>query len=79
MPTNEKQALYRCGLPHCQALVELPRRSQTAAYPHRDRNLFRCNGVLVLLELTPGGKRDEMERMFRAQVAEQLKLMRRPG
>jgi hypothetical protein len=61
---NEPVARYICGLPDCRAIVELPRRSLTASWRHRDKHGFRCDGLLVLLELTPEGKRAHIDALF---------------
>jgi hypothetical protein len=57
-------ARYICGLPHCRAIVELPKRSLTASYRHRDKSGFRCDGLLVLMELTLEGKKEHMDWLF---------------
>ena len=77
--SKEPHARYLCALPHCQSLVDLPKRSQVASYPHRDRNGFTCNGMLVLFELTDTGKKQAMQHQFKQQIAKDMKMRKRPG
>ena len=65
---NEPVARYICGLPHCRAIVELPRRSLTASWRHRDKNGFRCDGLLVLMDLTPEGKKEYIDALFQKKM-----------
>ena len=61
-------ARYFCGLDHCQAIVELPLRSMTADYRHRDKNGFVCNGLLVLMEYTAQGRQEKLDAMFQKEM-----------
>jgi len=70
---NELTAKFICGLPHCRAIVELPKRSLTASWRHRDKYGFRCDGLLVLLELTPEGQREHMDNLFQKFMRKKYK------
>ena len=61
-------AIFKCGRPECAALVELPKKSLTASYPHRDKQGFRCNGLLVLMSQTPEGNKRKIDRQFQAEM-----------
>ena len=76
---KEPEARYKCGLPHCHAIVLLPRRSQTASCPHRDKNGLRCSGLLVLMELTPEGKYSALDGMFQKEMGRRYKQMKDTG
>ena len=55
-----KDKLYICGFDHCQARIVLPNRGDAAYYGHRDRNGFRCKGMLVAYDLSEIGRHEKM-------------------
>lgn len=57
-----------CGRPECQAIVLLPLRSITADCRHRDKNGFVCNGMLVLMDLTPEGRKENLDRLWQNEM-----------
>lgn len=65
---KEPTAFYFCGLDHCQAIVELPKRSMTADFRHRDKAGFVCSGLLVLMELTSQGRKERLDAMFQKEM-----------
>ena len=76
---KEPEARYICGLPHCHAIVLLPKRSMTASCPHRDKNGLKCTGLLVLMELTPEGKYSALDGLFQKEMGRRYKQMRGAG
>ncbi len=51
---------YVCGFPHCQARIILPNLGDAARHDHRDKNGFRCRGILVAYDVSEIGRREKM-------------------
>ena len=76
---KEPEDRYQCGIPTCHAIVLLPRRSITANCPHRDKQGLRCNGLLVLMEVTPEGKYSALDNMFQREMNRRYNQMKGVG
>jgi len=65
-----REVVYLCGRPDCEARIVLPDRGEAVKYPHRDRQGFRCEGLMVKYSLSPVGRLEEMRARWRIFLKE---------